>query len=423
MRIIIANYRYFVAGGPERYMIKFMDIAQRNGIECIPFTVDYEENIPSEYSKYFVSPRGDRRETQYENIKKTPAAVWRMLNSTIYNFEAKRKLRKLIRDTKPDCVYIIHEINSLSPSIIDAAKAEGVRVVHRISDFFLVCANRMLMNGGEVCDACVSGCLKPALQTRCVKNSIAATYTRVFAMKVHRALQIFQKVDAWVVPSAFTRRVIARNGLDEERFFHVPTFIDATVIQPSYLNDGSVLFLGRISPEKGVIYAIRAMNRLKDTGLVLKITGTPDPIADQNLLDYISENGLSDRVQFVGFQSGDALKELIRNAICIVCPAIWYENMPNTVVESYAYGKPVVASRLGSLAEIVEDGKTGFLFEPKNDEEMADKLRILYNNPEMVINMGRYARKKCEEEYNENLHFDRVIAHLRGDAVVARNKK
>ena len=226
-----------------------------------------------------------------------------------------------------------------------------------------------------------------------------------------------------MVPSAFTSRVIARNGLDEERFFHVPTFIDATVIQPSYLNDGSVLFLGRISPEKGVIYAIRAMNRLKDTGLVLKITGTPDPIADQNLLDYISENGLSDRVQFVGFQSGDALKELIRNAICIVCPAIWYENMPNTVVESYAYGKPVVASRLGSLAEIVEDGKTGFLFEPKNDEEMADKLRILYNNPEMVINMGRYARKKCEEEYNENLHFDRVIAHLRGDAVVARNKK
>ena len=95
MRIIIANYRYFIAGGPERYMFKFMEVAEKNGVECIPFSVDYAMNVETKYSKYFVSPRGNREDIMYADIKMTPHNILKMLNCAIYNFEAEKKLRKM----------------------------------------------------------------------------------------------------------------------------------------------------------------------------------------------------------------------------------------------------------------------------------------------------------------------------------------
>ena len=132
-KIIVANYRYFIAGGPERYMFNFMRKAKNLGITCIPFSVNYEQSVKTEYSKYFVTPRGGKNVLNFSEIKLTPKSVVGLLQSSIYNFEAERKLRQLIRAEKPDAVYILHEINSLSPSIIRAAKKEGLFIEFQTS--------------------------------------------------------------------------------------------------------------------------------------------------------------------------------------------------------------------------------------------------------------------------------------------------
>ena len=413
MRIIVANYRYFIAGGPEKYMFKFMDAAQKMGVEVIPFSVDNPQNEATSYSKYFAKPRSNQ--LMYADTRKTIGNMIGMVRATVWNYDAEIKLRKLIHDTKPDAVYILHEVNHLSPSIIRAAKKEGVRVIHRISDFFMFCPKYDFLCDNEICEACLHGDYTKAIKHRCVKGSRAGTWLRVLAMKLYKAIKIFDDVDHFICTCEFSKNKLIEGGISAKKISCVPTFIDADEIMPCYENDRYFLFLGRMAHQKGTIYAIEAMKYLKDTDFVLKITGqVSESEEDQAIWKYVQENKLEDKVVFTGFKHGKELAELISRATCIVCPAIWYENMPNTVIEAYAYGKPVVASRIGSLAEIVVDGETGFLFDMKNSRDMADKLRLFDEDSILAEKLGRQAREICVSEYDERSHMRRVLAIMRG---------
>lgn len=414
MRIIIANYRYFIAGGPEKYMFKFMAAAKKREIEVIPFSVANPQNEDTPYSQYFAKPRS--AQLLYADTKKSLGNMIGMVRATVWNYDAEARLRKLIRATKPDAVYILHEINHLSPSIIRAARKECVRVVHRISDFFMFCPKYDFLCGNEICEACLHGDYSKAIANRCVKGSKLGTLLRVFAMKLYAAKRVFDDVDHFICTCQFSKNKLIEGGIPAQKITCVPTFIDASQIMPSYENDKYFLFLGRMAHQKGAIYAIEAMRYLRDTEYVLKITGTlSDSEEDQKVRAYIAENGLEEKIEFVGFQHGQALDDLIDRSTCVVCPAIWYENMPNTVIEAYAHGKPVVASRIGSLAEIVEDDVTGMLFEMKNAEELASKLRLFADDDTLSERLGKAARAKCESAYCEDRHMDDVLRVLQGD--------
>lgn len=413
MRIIVANYRYFVAGGPEKYMFKFMEAAEKRGIEVIPFSVNNPQNVKTVYSKYFAKPRS--KELLYSDTKKSLSNMFGMVRATLWNYDAARCLRKLIREIKPDAVYILHEVNHLSPSIIRAAKKEGVRVVHRISDFFMFCAKYDFLCNNEICEACLHKDYSKALKNKCVKNSIAATFLRVSAMKLYWKIKVFDDVDQYVCTCDFSKNKLIEGGIPSNKISCIPTFINATQIRPCYENDKYFLFLGRMAHQKGTIYAIEAMNYLKNTDFVLMITGSiSDSEEDRKIWEYIKNNDLDKKIIFTGFKQGIELENLISKSTCIVSPAIWYENMPNTVIEAYAYGKPVVASNVGSLAEIVEDGKTGFLFEMKNSRSLAEKLKCFIDNPNLAHIMGKNAREKCEREYSEDRHFNKLLPVLCG---------
>lgn len=414
MKLIVANYRFFIAGGPERYMFNFIKAAEKMGITVIPFSVRNPQNEATEYASYFAKPRANA--IMYADTKHSIKNLYGMFRAVVWNYDAERKMRRLIRDTKPDAVYVLHEVNHLSPSIIHAAKKEGVRVVHRMSDFFMLCPKTDFLYKDEICEACMHGHYGKALRNRCVKDSAAGTLLRVFAMKLYKWTRIFEQVDLFITPSAFTRKKLVEGGIPAEKVVHVPTFIDSSQIKPCYVHEKYFLLMGRVAKQKGIIYAIQAMKELKNTDYVLKITGTlSDTEEDSELKRVIAENHLEDKIIFTGFLEGEKLWELLSHAVCVVCPSIWYENMPNTVVESYAYGKPVVASRLGSLEEIVEDGKTGFLFEKKNSHDLAQQLRKFTEDEKLSEMLGKNARKKCEEEYQEALHMDRVLACLEGN--------
>lgn len=414
MRIIVANYRYFIAGGPEKYMFKFIDAAEKRGIEVIPFSVSNPENADTPYSRYFAKPRS--KELMYADTKKTVGNMMGMFRATVWNYDAEHRLRKLIQDTDPDAIFILHEINHLSPSIIRAARKEGIRVVHRISDFFMFCPKYDFLCENEICESCIHGDYRKALKYRCVKGSVSGTMLRILAMKLYRAVKIFEAVDSFVCTCEFSKKKLIEGGIEKGRIVCIPTFINTEETVPCYEHDKYFLFLGRMAHQKGVIYAIEAMKYLKNTDYVLKITGTlSDSPEDRKLANYIQDNGLENKIVFTGFKRGGELTELINRAVCIVCPAIWYENMPNTVIEAYAHGKPVVASNVGSLAEIVVDGETGFLFEMKNSKEMAERLMRFVDDESLSTEMGKNAREKCCKEYNEDVHMARILAVLRGE--------
>lgn len=403
-KVIVANYRYYVSGGPEVYMFKFMERCGDIGYAPIPFSVKYSKNEPTEYEKYFISSRGGDS-VYYDQIKKTPKAIYKTLQGAFYNKEAVKKIDQLIDDEHPQVLYALQVINTLSPSIFKAAKKRGLKVIHRVSDFNLVCAKSDFLLGEDVCDLCLSGNLNEGINHRCYHGSKMASLIRCESMKYHRRKNLYRYVDYFVTPTDFTRNILIKGGFDPQKIIKIPTFIDSNQIKPCYSHENYLLFLGRLVPEKGAKYAVEAMKYLSQfPELRLKITGELTE-KDSEIRALIEENDLWDRIDFVGFQRGDALTQLISGASCILCPAIWYENMPNTVIEAYSYGKPVIASNIGCFPELIEDEITGYLFEPGNSFQLAEKIKVLLRGNCAEI-LGRNARRKVEVDFAPKEHFE-----------------
>lgn len=405
-KVIVANYRYHVTGGPEVYMFKFLEKCGSIGYKGLPFSVRYSANEPTEYSKYFISSRsGDS--VYYDQVKKTPGAIIKTLQGAFYNPETVRNINKLIDDENPSVLYALQVINTLSPSIFKAAKKRGLKVVHRISDFNLVCPRSDLLRGSNTCNECVGGDLNKCIEHRCYHGSKAASMIRAYSMMYHRRRKLYRYVDFFVTPTNFTRNKLIEGGFPSDKVVTVPTFIDADSITPDYEHYNYLLFLGRTVKEKGLIYAVEAMKYLQDhPELKLKITGKYED-QDDEVKEMIRTNKLEDRIEFTGFVRGDKLKELISGAMCILCPAIWYENMPNTVLEAFAYGKPVIASNFGCFPELISDGKDGYLFNPKDAKELSEKVKRLVEN-ENYKKLGQNGRRKVEEVYNPQQHFEKL---------------
>lgn len=404
MKIILAHYKYFVQGGPERYMFKFTKLLQKMGHTVIPFSVNYEKNEETPYAKYFVAPNigGDGN---FAKAGLTPAAALRFARTQFHNKEAYRKLKLLIRDERPDLLYVLIP-GMLTADIFKAAEEEQVPIILRLSDFRLICGNNILMRDGEICEDCIHGDYRCMVQHRCVKGSRLFSALRAAALSSARRHGAYDAVDAVITPPANTRNKLIEAGyFPADKVFVNSTFLDCSRIKPAAEHENYVLCLGRFSEEKGFIYAVEAMRYLRDLPVQIAITGDRDGCAPA-LRELIAREGLEDKVRFVGFLHGEALADITRRALCVACPAIWYENQPNVVIEAFAYGKPVVASDLGSLREMVEDGKTGLLFTPKDAKGLADCIRRLYEDPALYAAVSANARKQCETVYSPERHYE-----------------
>ncbi|MBC8062652.1 MAG: glycosyltransferase family 4 protein [Clostridiaceae bacterium] len=412
-KILLINYRYFVSGGPEKYMFNIKKVFEQRGHSVVPFSVTSDKNIETEYKKYFVKPIGGQNAVYFNEYKKTPQTVFKMLSRSFYSPEVKRALEYEIDMEKPDAIYILHHINKLSPSVIRAAKNSGKKVVVRLSDFFLMCPRFDFLREGNVCENCLQGSLVNAIHYNCVQNSKVASIIRVMSMQFHRIIKIYDLVDYFVAPSAFLRLKLIEFGFDEKKVIHIPTFIDTSKIDAKYAHDSYILYLGRLNKEKGVEYAIKAMKYIEDKSLILKVVGEASDGEMENIQNIITSNNLNN-VELLGFKSGKDLDLLISNAKFLVVPSIWYDNMPNVLLEAFAHGKPAIASNFGSLPEVVDDGINGLLFEPKNALDLADKINLLNSNSELIIEYGKNAREKAEKYYNSDLHYKKLSEVLLG---------
>lgn len=408
MKIVLINYRYFVTSGAETFMFKFKHLLEQHGHTVIPFSTQNSKNVATPYERYFAKARSREESVYYKDIKKTPANIYRMVAGAFWNPDAEKCLRKLLRDEKPDLVFVLQEMNALSPSIFAAARKEGVPAVYRQSDFHLVCPRYdCLCNESETCTDCIGGDYSPAIRKKCVKNSGSATRVRVEAMKYHKRHKVYDSISAFVTPAEFTRNMLIEGGFPADKIVRWPTFIDATDILPNYGNDGYYVFFGRLSPEKGIEDLISAFAKMKHREVRLVLAGSATEEYGKKLKDLAASEGVADRVEFPGFVSGQPLKDLISNAIAAVHPAIWFENMPNSILEAYAYGKPVISTKIGSIPEVVDDGKTGILCDVRNPESLADAMDRLLDVPGLAETMGKAAREKCENEYDPETYYAR----------------
>lgn len=405
MKILLVNYRYFISGGPEKYMFNIKSKLEEEGHEVVPFSIKSNRNEKTKYEKYFADPIGKQDFAYYDQFKKTPKAILDMISRSVYSFYVERKIKKIIKDTNPDVVYILHYVNKLSPSVIVGAKKMNKPVILRLSDFFLLCPRFDFLYDDNICEDCLKYGYKSCVKKKCVKNSIGASIIRVFAMKIHKKMKIYEKVDAFVCPTKFLKEKLIENGFDKNRIYNIPTFTKS--INLASRNVGKYgLYYGRISPEKGVEYAIKAYEKLgNDYELV--ITGDDTTEEAKRLKEYVKNKKISN-VKFTGFKKGKELEKIIEEARFVIVPSIWYENLPNTIIEAFSKKKPVIATDVGSLKDTIKDNVNGYKFKLKNVDSLIDKIKEM-DNEENVKRMGNNAYNDVITQYSIESHYKSLL--------------
>lgn len=362
------------------------------GHEPIPFAMAHPENVPSEYSPYFVS----NVDYNAKQGGKGARLIQEALN-IVYSKEAQRSIEKLIVDTKPDIAHAHNIYHQLSPSILQALKKAGVPTVLTLHDGKLVCANMLFLTGGRICEKCGGRWFHNAVLRKCVKDSYPSSMVCCVEETVHRLMGVYERnVDLFLTPSRFLKGKMVQYGrLNESQIEVLPNYADVNSWSPNYTPGEYGLFVGRIEPLKGVATLWNACKEIGGFGMRFAGKG---PLIEQGE-QFCRENGL-DKLEFLGFQTGDALKSHFYGSRFVVLPSECYENCPMVVLEAFAAGKPVIASRIGGIPELINDGVDGFLFEPGNAEELSTLMRRLVENPEMASEMGKQGRAKVEERYS-----------------------
>lgn len=418
MKIVLVNYRYFFSGGPERYMFNIKQLLEEHGHEVIPFSVKSKRNIPldnPEYEKYFLDIVDD--EVYFSDTKKTPKTVIKQLSRIFYSFEAKRKMKELIRAEKPDLVYILQMYSKISPSIVFAAKEENVPVVHRISDFHYMCPNSMFYNEKiGLCEDCLKGKRLSCLKYNCVFNSKGYSGIKMLEKLFHDKIGVARKIDQFVLPSEFTYEKMHEYGIPYEKLNHIPTFFNLKDLYPSvnYDNNGEpfVLYIGRIEKPKGLMTLVTAFLGLP---YKLKIIGFSSEGYEDELKEFLgvkkgtSFYGSNGNIEFLGKKTFEEIEPYLKSCLCTIVPSEWYDNFPNSLIESYAFKKAVIATDLGSLQYMVKDGETGLKFKYKDIDDLRNKIHWIFEHQNEAKKMGENGFELVKTCYSPETHYDALI--------------
>jgi len=415
MRICLVNYRYFVSGGPERYLFGVKRLLEERGHEVIPFSIRYRQNEPTPWAQYFVDPiAGDDQVTFHEHGWR-PRYVKRSLERAFYSREVYSSLARLIRDTRPDVALVQNYLKKLSPSVLTAFSDHGVPVVVRFSDFALVCPQPNMVRDGHVCEICLHAGYWPSVVHRCVQGSLGASLVNALAMTYAQRRRFFDLPDAFVAPSAIMREKMIEGGLPPAKVHHIPTFVEPQSAPAIEQRRRRICFNGRIDEIKGVRVLLDGFDLLRrrgrdgsHDGLALHIAGDCSDGEGRALQAHARRLG-TPGVVFTGPLDKKTLTRLVAESLVCVVPSLCYENTPNALLESLACGTPVVASDQGSMKEIISGTGAGVLVPPGEPAALAAGLEVILGDAAEWVGMSSRAQQLAAERYGADLHLQRLL--------------
>ncbi len=400
MKILLVNKFHNVKGGSETYYFGLGEMLKKAGHEVIYFSMKDEKNVPCEQEKYFV-------ENVDFNAPMGKLALVKASLKMLYSFEAKKKFDKLLTDEKPDIIHLNIFQSQLTGSIVDVAKKHNIPIVYTAHDLKSVCPNYQMMNKGEICEKCITGNYTNCFKSGCMKNSKLKSLLATMEAYVYKLKKIYNKMDLVITPSAFYKKKINEAGVMKCPVVHMANFLpEGTEYSLSEPGD-YILYFGRLSHEKGTMTLLKAYEKA-NVNMPLYYVGT-GPIKEQ-LEDYVKENNLSDKVKLLGFKSGEELKKLVRDSLCVVLPSEWYENGPYTIMEAMAVGKPVIVTSLGGLPEMVDNGENGYVVSPFNAEELSAALTAICKlDANQLKLMGEKSMQKAKNSFDSKKYIEELV--------------
>jgi len=396
MKILMINNYHFRKGGADAVYFNTAELLKQYGHEVYYFSAKSAESIPCETDKYFTTSHDYRKLSIGNKLSAIP--------SFIYNKEAYNKLLQLLDEIKPDIAHIHLFMGGLTSSVLKALEKKKIPVVHSVHDYRLICPAYLFIDGkNEVCEKCIDKFYLRCTIKKCSENKIGQS--AILTMDAYFRKYITKPVNL-IDRFIFVSRFINNKHIEFDSGYKIKGSMlynfkpDLKSIVPTTVKGKYFLYFGRISREKGVQTLFESSLK---AGISLKIVGT-GPIAEQ----LINQNFRN--VEFLGFKSGDELWSLIQSASFIVVPSEWYENNPLTIIEAYAFGKPVIGSRIGGIPEIIDDNKTGYLFYPGNTSELEEVLKRADNLSETEYQvMSANARALAEKLFNPDTHYNELM--------------
>ncbi|WP_374220728.1 glycosyltransferase family 4 protein [Deefgea sp. CFH1-16] len=382
-RLLSVNNYHYRRGGSDVVYFEHAALMEELGWENAFFSMCHPKNFDSIWSKYFV----DEIEFghSYSIFDK-----FKMASKVIYSFEAKNNISSLVDDFKPDIAHLHCIYHHLSPAIIPALKKSGIPVVMTAHDLKIACPAYKMLNETGICEKCNGGSLLNVVKHKCVRGSFAASAIVAIESELHNYLDTYKKyIDRVIVPSLFFMEKFVEWGWPRDKFVYIPNYVDLKYFEPDFSAGDYLIYFGRLAPEKGVATLMKAANLAKTP---LKIVGTGPIEAELKVL----ANELSADIEFLGYQSGESLHNLIRGARAVALPSEWYENAPMSILESFALGKPVIGAEIGGIPEMVINKQTGYLFQSGHVTDLSRVLKNFWQLSDLEVSaMGQSARDFC----------------------------
>ena len=393
LTIVNAGQNYHIRGGSEQYQFALAQLLRHYGHQVIPFAAEHPKNQITPWSKYFP------RRVNFE--QPTP----KDLLEFVYSRSAALSMENLLCDHRIDLAHLHIYYGQLTTSILSPLKKANVPIVQTLHEYKTVCPVYTLMSNGEICQACNGQTFWQATLKRCNRGSLPRSILSTVESYVSKMLGSINKIDHFIAVSYFQKEKLVELGLPNDKVTTVHNFINVSDYQPSSAPGKYFLYFGRLEQSKGIFTLIEAASLIKDTPLLIVGDGT----ASSELRNLIQERELN-HISLLGFKHKQELQKLISHSICTITPSQWYETFGLTLIESFAYAKPVIASRIGGMTEIVTDGIDGYLVDPGNVKQLRERMLWMAEHPNQARKMGLAGRQKVEMHFNPESHYQKLMS-------------
>ncbi len=379
LKILICHNFYQSRGGEEETVFREKLLLEKKGHDVILFTKDNKEIA------------------EYRFRKKLG-----LLFKTFFSWKTYKEIRHIIEKNRPDIAHIHNVFPLISPSLYYVLKKHGVPIVQTLHNYRLICPNGLFLdNKNKICEKCVGGNFFHAIAKKCYRRSRLQTSILSLSLRLHRWLKTFGKIDVYISPSRFLKSKMVEAGFPDEKIEVKPHFVDTEELAPSGSYDDYSVFMGRIAKEKGIALLSDTFKNFPE--LKLKIIGSGPRY--RVLKDFVAKNHMAN-IELLGFIGNEKRFQILKRAMFLIFPSNWYENFPYVLIESLSLGIPVIASRIGGIPEVIEEGKTGLLFQPGNLEELREKISVLAGNRKLLASMRSEARRTALQKYSEEKGYE-----------------
>lgn len=383
LKVILGHnfYRSSAPSGEDTVYRNERDLLVSNGLDIISYEKFNDDLDDSSLAKKFdIAMNGAWSRQSYDEIS------------------------ALIKSSRPDLVHFHSIFPQISPSAYFACRDNNVPVVHTLHNYRPICPGAMLIREGKPCEDCLGTNLLPAIQHRCYRGSLLATGAIAWQITRSRFNGAYGMVNRFIALTSFAASRYENAGFPKHQLAIKPNFLSNPPIVETEIVEPYAVFVGRLSEEKGIFTLLKAWRDVQ--GLPLKILG--DGPLNSQLRSYASKENLN--VEFLGFLANDKSLQVVANAKLQIIPSEWYEGFPMVVLEAYAMGVPLVVSRIGSLEEVVLEGKTGVKFNPGDITDLAIKVNSLKDNAPLLVTMKNNAKALFRQRYTAAENFKQLMA-------------